>query len=264
MYPAPAFRSSNPRTRFERERRAFREVLPALRATHDGQYVAIKDGKVVASGSNRVAVALEASSRVGYRPLYLGHVTDSPPPPVRIPSPRLRRGQGTTVPEKCRPMWSRSSPAPRTIRLARSQRAQSIPHHAGRDRTSCSISSDKKALVESRVTPPASSARSASESVPEPSLALRLVGRRTVRNLTRTTTPLNQAKKHPNQGRVGSHHDQLGDPIGVVANTPSTRSMTIRAVTFWIQAWSCGQSRNRRRLQGEQLTPARTTTSGRP
>jgi hypothetical protein len=54
-------------------------LLPELRAKYDGQFVAIKDGKVVASGSERVAVALEAYSRVGYGPLYLGHVTDSPP-----------------------------------------------------------------------------------------------------------------------------------------------------------------------------------------
>jgi len=91
-YPAPDLSLvTPPESAWERERRAFRELLPALRATHDGQYVAIKDGKVVASGSDRVAVALEAYSRVGYGPLYLGHVTDSPPPRVRIPSPRLRR-----------------------------------------------------------------------------------------------------------------------------------------------------------------------------
>jgi len=91
-YPAPDLSLvAPPESAWERERRAFRELLPALRATHDGQYVAIKDGKVIASGLDEVAVALEAYSRMGYGPLYVGHVTDSPRPPVRIPSPRRRR-----------------------------------------------------------------------------------------------------------------------------------------------------------------------------
>jgi Family of unknown function (DUF5678) len=92
-YPAPDLSIVKPpESAWERERRAFRALLPELRAKYDGQFVAIKDGKVVASGTDRVAVALEAYSRVGYGPLYLGHVTDSPPPPVRIPSPRARPG----------------------------------------------------------------------------------------------------------------------------------------------------------------------------
>ena len=91
-YPAPDLSLvTPPETAWERERRAFRELLPELRKNYDGQFVAIKDGKVVSSGSERVAVALEAYSRVGYGPLYLGHVTDSPPPPFRIPSPRRAR-----------------------------------------------------------------------------------------------------------------------------------------------------------------------------
>jgi len=91
VYPAPDLSLvTPPESAWERERRAFWELLPALRATYDGQYVAIKDGKVVASGSNEVAVALEAYFRVGYVPLYLGQVTDSPPRPARMPSPCLR------------------------------------------------------------------------------------------------------------------------------------------------------------------------------
>jgi hypothetical protein len=42
---------------------------------------------------DRVAVALEAYSRVGYVPLYLGHATDEPPRPERIPTPRIWRGR---------------------------------------------------------------------------------------------------------------------------------------------------------------------------
>ncbi len=88
-YPAPDLSLFKPpETAWERERRAFRELLPELRAKYDGQFVAIKNGEVAAHGSDEVAVALEAYSKVGYGPLYLGHATDSPPPPVRIPSPR--------------------------------------------------------------------------------------------------------------------------------------------------------------------------------
>ena len=68
--------------------------MPELRQTHYGQYVAIHDGKVVASGSERVPVAMEAYSRVGYVPLYLGHVTDEPPRPLES----LRHGSGGAGP----------------------------------------------------------------------------------------------------------------------------------------------------------------------
>ena len=69
-YPAPDLDfSSRPETPYERERRAFRELLPELLQTHFGQYVVIHDGKVVASGSDRVAVALEAYSRGVRSPL---------------------------------------------------------------------------------------------------------------------------------------------------------------------------------------------------
>jgi Family of unknown function (DUF5678) len=92
-YPAPDLSLVKPpESAWERERRAFRALLPELRVKYDGQYVAIKDGKVVASGSDEVAVALEAYSRVGYGPLYLGYVSDSPRPPIRIPSARRPRG----------------------------------------------------------------------------------------------------------------------------------------------------------------------------
>jgi hypothetical protein len=49
-YPAPDLSLVNrPESAWERERRAFRELLPELWANYDGQFVAIKDGKVVAS-----------------------------------------------------------------------------------------------------------------------------------------------------------------------------------------------------------------------
>jgi len=45
-YPAPDLSVvKHPESAWERERRMFRELLPALRATDDGEYVASKDGK---------------------------------------------------------------------------------------------------------------------------------------------------------------------------------------------------------------------------
>jgi hypothetical protein len=97
-YPAPDLSLVKPpETAWERERRAFRALLPELRAKYVGQFVAIKDGKVVASGPDEVAVALEAYSRVGYGPLYRGYVADTPRPPVRIPSARRPRSQQPRV-----------------------------------------------------------------------------------------------------------------------------------------------------------------------
>ena len=49
VLPRPNVRLANrPESAWERERRAFWELLPELRAKYDGQYVAIKDEKVVA------------------------------------------------------------------------------------------------------------------------------------------------------------------------------------------------------------------------
>jgi Family of unknown function (DUF5678) len=93
-YPAPDLTvSMAPESPWQRERRAFWKLLPELLQSYDGQYVAIHDGQVVASGTDEVAVAMDAYSRVGYVPLYLGQVTTSPPRPARIPSPRIWRGQ---------------------------------------------------------------------------------------------------------------------------------------------------------------------------
>lgn len=52
-YPAPDLSLVKaPETAWKREQRAFRELLPELRSKYDGHYVAIKAGKVVASGSD--------------------------------------------------------------------------------------------------------------------------------------------------------------------------------------------------------------------
>jgi Family of unknown function (DUF5678) len=75
------------------ERRAFFRLLPTLLASHPGKYVAVYKGSVVAVGPDQVEVARQAYTRVGYTPVYVGLVTDDPPRPVRIPSPRLLSGR---------------------------------------------------------------------------------------------------------------------------------------------------------------------------
>jgi hypothetical protein len=77
---------------WDEERRAFLRLLPTLLATHLGQYVAVHRGRVIAEGPDQVEVAKQAYGRAGYVPIYVGLVTDEPPRPVRLPSPRLLPG----------------------------------------------------------------------------------------------------------------------------------------------------------------------------
>ncbi len=73
---------------WRRDQRAFSELLPSLLAIHRDQYVAVHDGKVVASGPELVELAREAYRLVGYVPVYVGLVSEIVQPPSRIPSPR--------------------------------------------------------------------------------------------------------------------------------------------------------------------------------
>ncbi len=79
---------------WENERRAFLRLLPTLLATHRGQYVAVHHGCVIAEGPDQIDVAKQAYAREGYVPIYVGLVTDEPPRPARIASPRLTHGEG--------------------------------------------------------------------------------------------------------------------------------------------------------------------------
>jgi len=78
-----------PQDKWRREQRAFRHLLPELLKTHRGQYVAIHEGQVVESGSDKLDIAGRAYARFGYVPIYVSLVTQEPVPPVRITSPRL-------------------------------------------------------------------------------------------------------------------------------------------------------------------------------
>lgn len=68
------------------EERAYAKLLPGLLQTQLGQFVAIYQGRVIASGSDRVQTAKQAYAAVGYVPVLVRRVSDSPPTPVMLPS----------------------------------------------------------------------------------------------------------------------------------------------------------------------------------
>lgn len=77
--------------KFEREKDAFRRLLPELLTTHRGQYVAIHDGQVVEVGTSRLEVVMATFRRVGAVPIYVELVTEDLPRVYRIPGLRLAR-----------------------------------------------------------------------------------------------------------------------------------------------------------------------------
>src|SRR3954447_8856344 len=94
ILPAPTIDLPPADAKWWREYRAFLDMGPELREAHRGRYVAVHEGKVVGSGTDKVAVALRAYEEFGYVPIYVGLVSDAPGPPARMPSPRLGRGAG--------------------------------------------------------------------------------------------------------------------------------------------------------------------------
>jgi uncharacterized protein (DUF3084 family) len=92
--PAPAIDQLTPAlSKWEREYQAFRRLLPQLLQTHRGQYVAIHEGQVVASGKDKLQVALQVFSRIGNVSIHVGLVTEGTEPVLRsgvrrvLPSP---------------------------------------------------------------------------------------------------------------------------------------------------------------------------------
>lgn len=75
--------------KWEQEYQAFQKLLPELLKTCRGQYIAIHDGQVVATGTEQLAVAKRAWERVGYVAVHVGLVTEEPPRVCRLPSPRV-------------------------------------------------------------------------------------------------------------------------------------------------------------------------------
>ena len=85
--PAPALPALS-EDKWRREQRVFHRLLPQLLQSHCGRYVAIHEGEVVESGADKLEVAGRAYARFGYVPIFVSLVTDQPPTPLRIPSPR--------------------------------------------------------------------------------------------------------------------------------------------------------------------------------
>jgi hypothetical protein len=63
---------------FEREQEAFERLKPELLRTHRGQCVAILNGQVVESGSDKIEVLDRVYERFGYRPVYVQWVEERP------------------------------------------------------------------------------------------------------------------------------------------------------------------------------------------
>lgn len=87
--PAPEIPAPDPvDPAWERERQAFLTMKESLLAEYRGRFVAVREGRVVESGHDQVAVALRAYERFGYVPIYVGLVSTEPQPSRRIPTPR--------------------------------------------------------------------------------------------------------------------------------------------------------------------------------
>ncbi len=72
-----------PRSKWEREYRAFRRLLPQLLATQRGRYVAVHDEQIVDSDSDEMALIARVLARVGNVDIHVGLVTDQPEPAGR-------------------------------------------------------------------------------------------------------------------------------------------------------------------------------------
>ncbi len=60
----------------QREYQAFLRLLPQLRGTHFGKYVAIHEGNVVDCDTDDISLIVRVHARVGYMPIHVGLVDD--------------------------------------------------------------------------------------------------------------------------------------------------------------------------------------------
>ncbi len=94
VLPAPELISPQPtNSKWQRERRAFLQMLPQLLQTHRGKYVAVHEGKVVAAGDDQIVVANQAFATHGYVSMHVGLVIDEPRRVFRSPSARVFRSE---------------------------------------------------------------------------------------------------------------------------------------------------------------------------
>jgi hypothetical protein len=76
---------------FKREIAAFEALKPTLLEQYAGQYVAIYQGKVVASGDNKLEVSRQVREQQGLVNYYVELVSPDSPRTVRIPSVWITR-----------------------------------------------------------------------------------------------------------------------------------------------------------------------------
>ena len=67
-----------PRSKWEREYRAFRRLLPQLLAAQSGRFVAIHDEQVIDADTDEMALILRVLGRVGNVDIHVGLVTERP------------------------------------------------------------------------------------------------------------------------------------------------------------------------------------------
>src|SRR4051794_17373403 len=72
-----------PRTKWEREYRAFLRLLPQLLKTDRGVYVAVHDEQVIDRDADEMALITRVLARVGNVDIHVGLVTDAPAPVYR-------------------------------------------------------------------------------------------------------------------------------------------------------------------------------------
>jgi hypothetical protein len=72
-----------PRNKWEREYRAFLRLLPQLRMSHQGEYVAVHEEKVVDSDRDEMKLITRVLAKIGNVDIHVGRVTDEPEPVFR-------------------------------------------------------------------------------------------------------------------------------------------------------------------------------------
>ncbi|HLN31495.1 MAG TPA: hypothetical protein VK395_27385 [Gemmataceae bacterium] len=79
----PDFRWPPPRTKWEREYRAFRRLLPEMLLTERGKFVAIHEERVIDMDRDEMALIARVLAKVGNVDIHVGLVTDVPEPVYR-------------------------------------------------------------------------------------------------------------------------------------------------------------------------------------
>jgi hypothetical protein len=128
-----------PLTKWEREYRAFRRLLPELLKTHKGRYVAVHDENVVDSDSDDIALIQRVHAKYGYVPIHVELVAERAQV-VRIPHYRVYE-ESVTLPvpnaeltsEPCT-KWEREYQAFRKLlpELMKTHKGQYVAVHEGK------------------------------------------------------------------------------------------------------------------------------------